>query len=203
MNRPSDPAKIEELRRLCLSLPEVTEKLSHGEPSWFVAGKQFVTTADHHHDDRLSAWCAAPEGAQEMLVKANPARFFRPPYVGHRGWLGVYLDVEINPEPSAVADLGRPEEPCWICLHEHLLCALGRRTPRTEPVVVVVVRGGDELLAGDEPRRFTMAELLGHLGEAQAKPTQLLDFRRVAGSVHPLRPDLAAGEMVTITLPFL
>src|SRR5712692_4836186 len=79
MNRPSDPAKIEQLRQLCLSLPEVTEKLSHGEPSWFVAGKQFVTTADHHHDDRLSSWCAAPEGAQEMLVKANPERFFRPP----------------------------------------------------------------------------------------------------------------------------
>ena len=93
---PSDPAKIEQLRQLCLSLPEVTEKLSHGEPSWFVAGKQFVTTADHHHDDRLSAWCAAPEGAQEMLVRANPKRFFRPPYVGHRGWLGVYLDVEVD-----------------------------------------------------------------------------------------------------------
>jgi hypothetical protein len=96
MNRPSDPAKIEQLRQLCLGLPEVTEKLSHGEQSWCVAGKQFVTTADHHHDDRLSAWCAAPEGAQEMLVQADPKRFFRPPYVGHRGWLGVYLDVDVD-----------------------------------------------------------------------------------------------------------
>lgn len=71
-------------------------KLSHGEPSWFAGGKQFVTTADHHHDDRLGAWLAAPDGAQEMLVKAHPERFFRPPYVGQRGWLGIYLDVEVD-----------------------------------------------------------------------------------------------------------
>ena len=95
-NRPSDPAKVEQLRQLCLGLPAATEKLSHGEPAWFVAGKQFANTADHHHDDRLGVWCAAPEGAQEMLVKADPKRFFRPPYVGHRGWLGVYLDVEVD-----------------------------------------------------------------------------------------------------------
>ena len=96
LNRPSDPAKVERLRRLCLNLPEAIEKLSHGEPAWFVGGKQFANTADHHHDDRLGVWCAAPEGAQEMLVKADPKRFFRPPYVGHRGWLGVYLDVEVD-----------------------------------------------------------------------------------------------------------
>ena len=96
LERPSDPAKIDRLRQLCLSLPEVTERHSHGEPAWFVAGKLFVTTADHHHDDRLGAWCAAPAGAQEMLVTADPKRFFRPPYVGHRGWLGVYLDVEVD-----------------------------------------------------------------------------------------------------------
>jgi hypothetical protein len=52
-----------------------------------------VTSADRHHDDRRAAWLAAPAGAQETLVEAAPARFFRPPYVGHRGWIGVYLDV--------------------------------------------------------------------------------------------------------------
>jgi hypothetical protein len=87
---------VEQLRQLCLGLPEATEKLSHGEPAWFVGGKQFANTSDHHHDDRLGVWCAAPEGAQEMLVQADPQRFFRPPYVGHRGWLGVYLDVEVD-----------------------------------------------------------------------------------------------------------
>ncbi|GAA3825167.1 MmcQ/YjbR family DNA-binding protein [Sphaerisporangium flaviroseum] len=85
---------LEEVRRLCLALPETSERLSHGEPTWFVRGKKtFVMFADHHHDDRLAFWCAAPPGVQEALVAESPDRFFRPPYVGHRGWLGVYLDV--------------------------------------------------------------------------------------------------------------
>ncbi|MFI6601639.1 MmcQ/YjbR family DNA-binding protein [Nonomuraea sp. NPDC050536] len=88
---------LEELRRICLALPETTERLSHGEPTWFVRGKKtFVMYADHHHDDRLGFWCAAPPGAQQELVGEDPERFFRPPYVGHRGWLGVYLDVEAD-----------------------------------------------------------------------------------------------------------
>jgi hypothetical protein len=83
------------LRALCLGLPEVTERLSHGEPTWFYRGKKtFVMYANQHHDDRVAFWCAAPPGAQEALVAAQPERFFRPPYVGHRGWLGVYVDVE-------------------------------------------------------------------------------------------------------------
>jgi hypothetical protein len=94
--RPSDPVKVDRLRQICLAFPGVSEKLSHGEAAWFVGGRQFVNTADHHHDDRLSLWCAAPEGAQQLLVDADPARFFRPPYVGHRGWLGVHLDVEVD-----------------------------------------------------------------------------------------------------------
>ncbi|MFD0659128.1 MmcQ/YjbR family DNA-binding protein [Thermocatellispora tengchongensis] len=77
-----------------MGFPETVEKLSHGEPTWFARGrKTFVMYADHHHDDRLAFWCAAPPGAQEARVAEDPERFFRPPYVGHRGWLGVYLDV--------------------------------------------------------------------------------------------------------------
>lgn len=90
-------APLEALRRLCLALPETTERLSHGEPAWFVRGKKsFVTYADHHHGDRLGFWCAAPPGAQEALVGTEPERFYRPPYVGHRGWLGVFLDVPVD-----------------------------------------------------------------------------------------------------------
>jgi hypothetical protein len=89
---PASP--LAKLRKLCLALPEVEERLSHGEPAWFVQGKKtFVMFADHHHDDRLAFWCAAPPGAQDVLVRSTPGRFFVPPYVGHRGWLGVYLDV--------------------------------------------------------------------------------------------------------------
>jgi len=88
---------LETLRQLCLALPETTERLSHGEPTWFVRGKKtFVMYANHHHDDRLAFWCAAPDGAQEALVGSEPERFFVPPYVGHRGWLGVRLDVPVD-----------------------------------------------------------------------------------------------------------
>jgi hypothetical protein len=81
-------------RAICLALPEVTERLSHGAPTFFVRGaKTFVMFHDDHHDDgRLALWCAAPVGAQEAMVAADPEQFFRPPYVGHRGWVGVRLD---------------------------------------------------------------------------------------------------------------
>jgi hypothetical protein len=105
---------LEALRRLCRELPEATERLSHGEPTWFVGGKRsFVTFADHHHDDRLAFWCAAPPGAQEALVAADPERFFVPPYVGHRGWLGVRLDVPTDWDEIAelVADAYRTVAP--------------------------------------------------------------------------------------------
>ena len=95
-----DPLTI--LRALCLGLPETIERLSHGEPTWFIRNKKvFVSYADHHHDDRLGFWCAAPAGIQQTRIEAEPARFFRPPYVGHRGWLGVYLDVPVDWEEIA------------------------------------------------------------------------------------------------------
>ncbi|MGE0060227.1 MAG: MmcQ/YjbR family DNA-binding protein [Dehalococcoidia bacterium] len=95
VTRDEDP--LSKLRALCLALPETTERLSHGEPTWFVRGKKtFVMYANHHHDDRLAFWCAAPEGAHDVLVRAEPERFFVPPYVGVRGWLGLYLDVAVD-----------------------------------------------------------------------------------------------------------
>jgi hypothetical protein len=108
----TDP--LEALRRLCLALPETTERRSHGEPTWFVRGKKtFVTYADHHHDDRLGFWCAAPPGVQEALVASNPEQFFVPLYVGGRGWLGVRLDVPVDWDEIAelVADAYRTVAP--------------------------------------------------------------------------------------------
>ena len=95
----------ERVRTLCLALPETTERPSHGMPTWFVRDrKTFVTYADNHHGDGiLGLWCAAPEGLQAMLVDGDPEQFFVPPYVGHRGWLGVRLDRE--PQWTVVADL--------------------------------------------------------------------------------------------------
>jgi hypothetical protein len=85
------------VRAICLELPGVTERVSHGSPAFF-AGKQFVMLwADGHHDhDFPHLWCAAPPGGQEELVAVDPARFFRPPYVGGRGWVGVRLDGPVD-----------------------------------------------------------------------------------------------------------
>jgi hypothetical protein len=94
LDDPDDLA--ERLRTICLALPEVTERPSHGAPTWFVRDKSaFVTLwADgHHNDDFPHLWCAAPPGAQQELTASVPAVFFRPPYVGGRGWIGVRLDV--------------------------------------------------------------------------------------------------------------
>ena len=88
---------------ICLALPEATEKLSHGSPAFFV-GKQFVMLwpGGHHEDHFPHLWCAAPAGAQEGLVAVAPKRFFRPPYVGHRGWLGMRLDGKVDWDEVAV-----------------------------------------------------------------------------------------------------
>ncbi|MEA3076739.1 MAG: hypothetical protein QOF60_1647 [Actinomycetota bacterium] len=96
MSKRNEP--LPRMRDLCLALPEVTERLSHGAPTWFVRDKKtFVTFVDDHHGDGIvGIWCAAPAGVQEALVAEEPARFFRPPYVGGRGWLGVRLDVEVD-----------------------------------------------------------------------------------------------------------
>ena len=87
------------VRAICTSLPEVTERLSHGTPAFFVRDKTTFVYAwvDGHHDHTFPhLWCAAPPGAQEALVAASPRRFFRPPYVGHRGWLGIRLDGRVD-----------------------------------------------------------------------------------------------------------
>lgn len=84
---------IERVRRLCLALPEVTEKISHGEPTFFVRKKVFAMFANNHHNDgRIAVWLPAPVGLQEQLIAAEPEKFFRPPYIGVRGWIGIELD---------------------------------------------------------------------------------------------------------------
>jgi hypothetical protein len=86
---------LERLRKICLALPETSERPSHGAPTFFVREKRafLMVLTDHHGDGRFAIWCAAGGGVQSMLVEADPEKFFVPPYVGHRGWLGVRLDV--------------------------------------------------------------------------------------------------------------
>lgn len=84
------------LRAICLALPEAQEKISHGEPTWFAGkGKVFAMFDNHHHGgEHISVWLPAPLGMQEALIENDPKRYWRPPYLGHRGWIAVVLDTK-------------------------------------------------------------------------------------------------------------
>lgn len=84
---------LKRIRKFCLALPEAEEKLSHGAPTFFVKKKVFVMFADNHHNDgRIAIWSAASGEVQQALIEAEPDKFFKPPYVGVRGWIGINLD---------------------------------------------------------------------------------------------------------------
>ncbi len=97
-------AQLARLRAACLALPQTSERPSHGGPAFFIRDKKcFVMFVDDHHEDgRLAIWCAAPDGVQLEQVETDPERFFRPPYVGHRGWLGVHLRTVDDDELTAI-----------------------------------------------------------------------------------------------------
>jgi hypothetical protein len=83
---------IGRVRRICMAMPEVTEKLSHGEPTFFVRKKVFAMLANNHHNDgHIAVWIPAPPGLQEALIDTSPETYYRPPYVGVRGWVGIEL----------------------------------------------------------------------------------------------------------------
>ena len=107
------------VREHLLSIPGVTERLSHGSPAFFAPkGKGFCNFLDDHHGDgRVALWLAAPPGEQEALVAADPEVYFRPPYVGHRGWLGVRLDRDLDLD----------------VIKEHLDTAVGTVEPNSRP----------------------------------------------------------------------
>lgn len=111
---------VARVRAICMALPGVTEKLSHGTPLWS-ARKGFAQLwPDGHHDNRFPhLWCAAPEGVQELLIARDPRRYFRPPYVGHRGWVGMRLDALPGPGSGGA-------EPDWDDVEE--LCEAAYRT---------------------------------------------------------------------------
>src|SRR2546428_14114142 len=103
MPRPSRRSILARVRKICLALPQTSERPSHGAPTFFIRGKRaFVTYHDNHHGDgRLAIWCAAPPEIQRMLVAWQPDPYFVPAYVGHLGWLGVRLDRALGRTPNA------------------------------------------------------------------------------------------------------
>jgi len=83
---------LDRLRKACGAMPECEEKLSHGEPAFFVRKKLFAMFADNHHGDgHVAVWLPAAPGVQPEMIGDAPETFFRPPYVGCRGWIGVEL----------------------------------------------------------------------------------------------------------------
>jgi hypothetical protein len=96
----SADALLERVRAICMGFPATQEKLSHGSPVFHVRGKLFVMFMDQHHDDgRVAVWCKATHQEQRAMVQDDPDRFFVPPYVGVKGWVGVRLD---KPAPDWV-----------------------------------------------------------------------------------------------------
>jgi hypothetical protein len=93
--------QIERVRQICLALPGTWEKISHGEPTWFVGKKVFAMFSNnHHHDGHVAVTVPAAIGVQEMLIEKSPAKFYRPPYVGVRGWVGIEIDRVSDKELS-------------------------------------------------------------------------------------------------------
>ena len=122
---PRADSPLGRLRLICLGLPEANERTSHGEPTWFAGkGKVFAMLDDHHHGaPHLSVWLPAALGAQEALVDSDPERYFRPPYVGSSGWVGVVLDT--GPDWAQVAWL--VEQAYRTVAHSRLVARLPRR----------------------------------------------------------------------------
>jgi hypothetical protein len=101
------PAPLTKVRSLCIGFPEATERLSHGEPAFFVNGKlfaMFASAENHHGAGRPAVWIKAAAINQAFVIDAEPDRYFKPPYVGPSGWIGVWLD----------------RRPSWKAVHELL-----------------------------------------------------------------------------------
>lgn len=98
MHGSHDSEHLSRVRRICSSLPATSEKLSHGEPTFFVSDKVFTMFANnHHHDGHVAVWIPASPGAQQALIRTSSRKYFKPPYVGVRGWVGVEL-AEVSDE---------------------------------------------------------------------------------------------------------
>jgi hypothetical protein len=86
--------QIERVRKMCLALPDTSEKVSHGEPTWFAKKRVFCMFSNNHHNDgHIAAWIAAAPGVQEELIREDPKTYYRPPYVGVGGWVGIELKM--------------------------------------------------------------------------------------------------------------
>ena len=98
----AQPELTGHLRAICLALPEATEQQAWGDPTYRIGGKMFAL--EKRGDGRVSVWCKAPDGLQAVMIADDPARFFVPPYLGPKGWIGIRLDTD-DPRWTEVAGL--------------------------------------------------------------------------------------------------
>ncbi len=116
------PERLERLRQICLALPEASEKEAWGDPTWRVRDRIFAMQKGNFSGGRPSLWFKAPEGDQPALVSSDPNRFFVPPYVGNKGWVGIYLDIQLDWD-----ELGELIEDSYrLIAPKRLLADLGR-----------------------------------------------------------------------------
>lgn len=117
------------VRELCLALPETSEVLSHGAPDFRVRGKTFASfLINHHGDGRIALWLALPDGAQAALVAEKPGHYFVPPYVGHRGWVGLRLDQGLS-----WREVGERVREAWDKVAPPKLAATLTASPKVAP----------------------------------------------------------------------
>lgn len=92
--KPAAKAPTDRLRVICMALPEAEERQTWEIPTYRIRGKIFAL--ESAIDERPAVWCKGQEGSQAVLVGADPQRFFAPPYLGHKGWIGMWLDKKAD-----------------------------------------------------------------------------------------------------------
>ena len=179
---PDDPRT--RLRAICLALPEAEERETWGDPTWRVHDRIFAM--EKRGDGRISVWLKAPPGAQDVLVTADPARFFVPPYVGHRGWIGVRLDA--TPDWDELAAL--VARSFRLTAPKRIAARLGSVTgcPQPVPASGSMTDGAGRRRAGS-PRRARP-----RLRHAEARRTRVIDARAFRHGVAPaIGPSTSRG----------
>ena len=167
---PRDP--LSKLRTLCLALPEAAEKIAWGEPTFRVRDKIFAMYDNNHHEaGHIAVWCKAPPGVQEILVNADPKKFFRPPYVGHKGWIGVRLDRHVDWDESPTSSKTLPHDGAETSVRCPAAGPLGRRAMMTDASRLRIMRHESDLgswmlvLCGPHPRPASVCPGLRRHGE--------------------------------------
>jgi predicted DNA-binding protein (MmcQ/YjbR family) len=180
-----DPARLQRLRDLCLRLPQATEKITWGDPTWRVRDKIFAMQKGNYEAGRPSLWLKAPDGAQSALVQAQPQRFFVPPYVGHKGWVGVYLDTRSIDWPLIESLI----EESYRLIAPKQLASMAGTSARSKGDAVAARNGAAGKKAG---RKKPAQEQIGKKAAARGAQKQVTARTRQATAKNDAAPKVTA-----------